>query len=335
MAQLTEVPREKWVIFLTPLLDEVSAACRNGMPTESCSDYDVVKTALLTLHDFHRGYYRSRREIQHWVEAEGISYHNLLNDMASTQGAWKKLEDNMQDWMLREQFLRVLHPEVSSYVKLQDPKTAREAATIASRYHTHNPHLPYLRPKAESSGSQWTRRRDDRGSSRGLGGCPREGPPSYKNRDENRQGRADGSRKDQPPKESWGKSEPMKCWTCGAEGHIQKHCPNKRECNAIHKDTSPPKLFPGTIFGHPVQSIFINSGANQSMVHPKWMPADIPVQGKMFIEGPFADRTLKTRRAAIRLCGRSVHPMVTSDPRMKYDAIIGREVVGAMALLEG
>lgn len=57
IALLTEIPRERWVVFLTPLLDDSSATFRNAMPDDTRTDYDAVKEGLLNLHDFHRDYY--------------------------------------------------------------------------------------------------------------------------------------------------------------------------------------------------------------------------------------------------------------------------------------
>lgn len=146
VAELNEIPRNRWVLYLTPLLDEVSATCRNGMPNETRSDYDVVKEALMSLHNFHRGYYRAHWEMLHWKEREDASYLNILNDLKITQVAWSKIEDDAKDWMLQEQFIRVLHPDIKNYVILQDPKTAKDAAMIADHFYAQSPRLPHLRP---------------------------------------------------------------------------------------------------------------------------------------------------------------------------------------------
>lgn len=221
----------------------------------------------MSLHNFHRGYYRSRWEMLHWKETEGSSYLSLLNEMSSTQVAWKKIKDDMQDWMLQEQFLRVLHPEFKSYVILQDPKTAKEAATIADQFHMHTPHLPYLRPAQQPSGPQWPRRRDERGPGRRSGDRPGERAP-YQNREENKPGRSTEAHNEQLSHASPSRPNPPQCWICKAEGHIQKYCPNRRECNVLSKeeDAPPKRVFPGTIFGHHVKNIFIDSGSSQSMV---------------------------------------------------------------------
>lgn len=60
IARLNEVTQTNWVLHLSPLLDKVSATCRNGMPSDIRSNYEEVKKALLQLHHFHRGYYRTR-----------------------------------------------------------------------------------------------------------------------------------------------------------------------------------------------------------------------------------------------------------------------------------
>lgn len=289
VAQLNDVPKDKWAILLTPLLNDASASFRNAMPKFSRCSYDAVKTALLNLHEFHRDHYRSLWTGRHLEETSDLSFQTITNELSGTFLSWKKLEDNVQDWMIREQFLKIIHPEVSSYVIMQDPKTAKEAAEIASRFRSQNPHLPHLKSQWGASNPKWTKRRMDDRPSQGSGGRPKEGS-FRKNREDFKGIKQEGPAKDIPTPSST-KTEPLRCWTCGAEGHVRKHCPNQRECNVMStsKDKPPKRVFQGKIFGHAIQDIIIDSGATQSMVAPKWMPANTPVQGKIFTKGLFAE----------------------------------------------
>lgn len=158
------------------------------MPSDTRSNYDLVKQALLELHNFQRSYYRQQWSGRHFKDKTDMLYQRVANELKCTLLAWKKLESNTLDWMWREQFLQVIHPEVRSYVLLQDPSTAKEAYEVAERYHSQNPHLPRFNPHLDNPGPRGTRRQDDRSSNTSAtGGKSKEG--SYRRfRSDNRQG---------------------------------------------------------------------------------------------------------------------------------------------------
>lgn len=91
--------------------------------------------------------------------------------------------------------------------------------------------------------------------------------------------------------------------------------------------------FEGTIFGHEVRSILVDSGCTQSQVAARWLPPEVPHQGEVTVQGVHATQQMPIARAAIRLHGRSVQPMVAINSNMHFDAILGIDVENVLALL--
>lgn len=131
VARQAEIPRDRWVTFLTPLLDDQSAAFRNSMPPDTRADYDAVKKDLLELHGHNRNHYRNQ-----WTGASTnpTTFQQVRNHLNRVYLAWKELEPSIQDWAVREQFLKIIEPEVSKYVAMQDPQTSKKAQEIADLY---------------------------------------------------------------------------------------------------------------------------------------------------------------------------------------------------------
>lgn len=155
------VPKERWSMLLAPLLDETSAAHRCGMDEEDMMSYDKVKEALLSFHEFHRDYYRNRWNNACSEEFPNPTFHNIANDLRKTFDSWAKLEESTKEWMIREQFLKLINPEIRRYVTLQDPSSIKEAVEIAARFKGQNQHLTNLKPKWESNTQRWPRKRGE------------------------------------------------------------------------------------------------------------------------------------------------------------------------------
>lgn len=339
MAQAGGIPKDRWSKLLAPLLDDASAAHRESMSNEDRSNYDLVKEALLLFNEFNREYYRQQwsRKNFHNKSSEW-SYQRLVNELEGTFIAWKKLEGNTTNWVIREQFLQVINPKVSNYVLLQNPNTAKEAHQIATRYHAQHQHLPKgnLGDQAGISNAKWKPNRFDSKAGQGTG--PR-GKERYPNR-------FDG--KHEPPKEGYkdlsnglglDRKEPIMCFSCGKKGHIKRNCPNQNQKENLYIESEetekPRRVFPGTIFGKRVERMLIDSGAKQSVVAKKWAPDNLPEEGQVFLKGIFNGNPLSLKKIAVRVEGRSVKQLMAIHPTLNYDAILGKEVDGILDLLKG
>lgn len=113
VATMAKIPRERWVTLLLPLLDDASVSARNSMPEETRCDYSAVKEALLNLHGRHRAHYRKKWNGDSFDQEKCKSFIQLHTYLKGTWMAWNKQEDNA-DWMIREQFYRITHPEISN-----------------------------------------------------------------------------------------------------------------------------------------------------------------------------------------------------------------------------
>lgn len=323
VADMNKIPRDRWVTLLLPLLDDVSIAARNAMPEETRRDYQAVKEVLLNLHGRHRGHFRKKWAGETFDVDKCKSYLQLHTHLKQTLTAWNKQEEDT-DWMIREQFYRIAQPDVSRYVALQDPDSAMKAFQLADVYKSQNPHLHWLKRQEKASKAPWPRRKP----AEELGQKDR-----YPRKPENKPDYNQTDRRSTPKS---GDSRPRQCWSCGEAGHLQMDCPKRKECNMAEKDNRRPlNTFPGTIFGHAVQRILVDTGCDQSQVAPQWMPAAEPICGNVQIQAMLTQHSGDLRKVAIRLNGRSVQPLVMVNPVMKYDAVIGMDVEGIAALLEG
>lgn len=144
------------------------------------------------------------------------------------------------------------------------------------------------------------------------------------------------------PTKDAAESEPQdnsipKCFGCGEFGHYKPSCPNKSCMVAVQPTNASQECslysFPGTIFGQPVAHIIVDSGCTQSQVAAKWIPTHCPHVGTVRISGIATLMKLPLAQAAIRLQGRSIQPTVAINKALEYDAILGVDVDGVLALL--
>lgn len=126
-------PKSEWAFQLIPLLTGKARSAYVHMDVELSLNYDHVKHAILQKYDINSETYRQRFcSLQ--VEPEETP-KELYIRLKELYGKWVqprcKTIEQINEIMILEQYLRMLSPELQVWIKEHDPKTAKEAASLA------------------------------------------------------------------------------------------------------------------------------------------------------------------------------------------------------------
>lgn len=81
----------------------------------------------------------------HLDDSNTSTCHEIGQSINATFADWGKIEDNKDQWFKREQFLRIISPEVCAYVSTQDPPTLQRACKIGDLYWANHPNARLFR----------------------------------------------------------------------------------------------------------------------------------------------------------------------------------------------
>lgn len=262
LALIHEVPEKYWVAYLVPLLDDVSAQRCDALPDEVLQDFTQTKSTLLKLNGHHRTYHRLRWDCATLDDSDIKSYLQFSQYIRQTLTDWLKLEEDPREWAMREHFLQKISPEVRAFVATHDPLTLDRAAEIADLYRANHPNARFLQ-RDVVQGKQKQQSNNVHLSTN----------PNYpKKKTFNQfQEKSSGPHAPANSKDSSSpKDSTIKCYTCGDPNHVSPNCPHKVCLVSGQSNTtaSAPQLhtFRGTIFGHNVSQIVVDSGCTQSQV---------------------------------------------------------------------
>lgn len=171
MAEVYLWPKEDWAIHLIPLLTGKARSAFVAMSPALSLDYDRVKEAILKKYEISSETYRLRfRSLDTPVDESPMELYIRIKDLFSK---WVQLETSskfdLMETLVLEQYMRLLFPEVRTWVKERNPGTAEEAASLVEAYITarrgssatflYAGSLPSNRGKSVGSGgsscSQW------------------------------------------------------------------------------------------------------------------------------------------------------------------------------------
>uniref|UniRef100_A0A674P3M6 SCAN box domain-containing protein n=1 Tax=Takifugu rubripes TaxID=31033 RepID=A0A674P3M6_TAKRU len=140
-----------WAIHLIPLLTGKARSAFIAMDPENNTDFDRLKEAILKKYDINAETYRSQfRALDTSQDETPQELYIRLKDLFCK---WVKYDscskEALMETMVLEQYLRILYPEVRTWVKERNPATAAEAdVVLVATIGVHNP-LPraVLSPK--------------------------------------------------------------------------------------------------------------------------------------------------------------------------------------------
>ncbi|KAL2085547.1 hypothetical protein ACEWY4_018867 [Coilia grayii] len=136
LAAACDWPKEDWAIHLIPLLTGKARSAFIAMDPESNLDYDQLKEAILKKYEINAETYRSQfRALETSLDETPQELYIRLKDLFCK---WVKYDSSskeaLMETMVLEQYLRVLYPEVRTWVKERTPSTAAEAATLVENF---------------------------------------------------------------------------------------------------------------------------------------------------------------------------------------------------------
>lgn len=225
LAEVYKWPKEDWAIHLVPLLTGKARSAFVAMSPAYTSDYEKVKD-ILKKYEVNAETYRLRfRTLNTPADKSPMELCVCLKDLFSK---WVKFNEStkrdLMETMVLEQYLRVLYPEVRTWVKERDPVTAEEAAKLVEAYVA--AHKGFSETFRYAGSLQAAR-----GKSEGSGGS------SYFH--SQAQILHPTHPKPTPPKAtvpidtcSTQPNTEVICYNCGKPGHTSPHCPLKKPKSA-------------------------------------------------------------------------------------------------------
>ncbi|KAK0132477.1 Zinc finger and SCAN domain-containing protein 12 [Merluccius polli] len=129
-------PREDWALHLAPLLTGKARAAYVAMDIEETMEYVKVKNAVLQKYQINAESYRVRFQFSKVEDEE--TPKELQARLRDLYDKWMnpkvKSKEQIGDAIIMEQFLRILNPELHTWVKERNPATSKEAAEMAETF---------------------------------------------------------------------------------------------------------------------------------------------------------------------------------------------------------
>lgn len=106
------------------------------MDEEQSESYEAVKAAVLMKFNVTEETYRQR--FRSTIVPVGENVRETYNRIKGHYKRWmrpnSRTKEQIGETIVLEQYLRVLHPDIRTWVKEHNPQTGEEAAALAERY---------------------------------------------------------------------------------------------------------------------------------------------------------------------------------------------------------
>ncbi|XP_039525008.1 uncharacterized protein LOC120477466 [Pimephales promelas] len=272
LAEVYQWPREEWAIRLIPLLTGKARSAFVAMNPSLTQDYDQLKEAILKKYEISTETYRLRfRSLTTPVNESPQELYTRLKDLFSKWVQFNQSsKDNIMEAMVLEQFLRVLYPEVRTWVKEHNPITAGQAANLVEAY---------ISARKGSGHFQYAGvLQATKGKSEGMGAWS-----SSKSQAKILKATYSEPTTSVSLPQPIVKSEVV-CFNCGEPGHTRPHCPLKKPKTASlcyvprlvpyatpKRDLEP--VVTVLLNGKPLPAL-VDTGCAHTLVEAKYVPRD-------------------------------------------------------------
>ena len=240
-------------IQLGSLLQDKALQIYSTFDDETTNDYDKLKQALLNSYKLNDEHYR--KEFRNGRIKSDSTFQQFGIDLCRKFDSWvkstgvEKNYDCLRNFVISDQFMSAIPPEVRTFIKEQQPActSVAEITKIADTYGNAHPHV-YKTPNVQR----------DKIS-----------------RPKDAQTRVDGAMGNPP------RIDPrVKCYSCGEFGHKKPSCPRNPKVHKVshnqYKHIAPGPMYSGTANGIRVSTILYDTGCSCVMVHNDIVPdADV------------------------------------------------------------
>ncbi len=136
LAQVYRWPREEWAVHLILLLTGKAITLFVAMSPASMMDYVSLKQVVLKKYEISTETYRLRfRALDTSADETPVELFFRIKDLFSK---WVRFDAStkmdIMETLVLEQYMRVLLPELRTWVKERNPATAAEAASLMEAY---------------------------------------------------------------------------------------------------------------------------------------------------------------------------------------------------------
>ncbi|XP_071969910.1 uncharacterized protein [Engystomops pustulosus] len=269
------LPREQWAQYLSPGLRGKALEVFADLPLELDEDYDDIKAALIKKYNLTPEVYRKKfRSVkQETTESYADTVGNLRTTFLQwTRGLSVNSREDLEDLMIKDQFLHICPVDVRQFVCDREPKTADEAAQIADSYTANR--MPEAKRETSPQRSTSWKEKQARTTSQ----------PSVSKVGENITLR-----------ESINQGDMRKCFNCNKVGHLRSACPERGA--TVYSTVPVVMLLSGDMekLQHHMQTVIVgdrvtqglrDSGASYSLVRPEIInPEDIIPEKTLPVKG--------------------------------------------------
>ncbi|XP_077943451.1 uncharacterized protein LOC144386366 [Gasterosteus aculeatus] len=133
IAHACQWPQDEWALHLASLLTGKARYAYVAMDIDDTMDYAKVKGAVLQKFEISAETYRVR--FRATVPGEGETPKELQVRLKDLFSKWMspeaKTKEQIGDTIIMEQFLKILNPELCTWIKERNPKSSKEAAELA------------------------------------------------------------------------------------------------------------------------------------------------------------------------------------------------------------
>uniref|UniRef100_A0A8C6URA0 Gypsy retrotransposon integrase-like protein 1 n=1 Tax=Neogobius melanostomus TaxID=47308 RepID=A0A8C6URA0_9GOBI len=320
IAHACQWPCDEWALCLAPLLTGKARSAYVAMDIDDTMNYYKVKRAVLQKFEISTVTYRLRfrsleRKEEETPQELQVRLKELYNKWLDPK---TKTKEQIGDAIIMEQFLKVISPELRTWIKERDPKTSKEAADmaeafLAARRPSNAPLAPKPRPPTpfgKTFGPYDSKPHQFRPST----------APHYAPRLDTRD------------------RSTYACHLCGVTGHLKAQCPKatsskKYLCSVsnLHGDMfegQREELTTGVVVDDKPCIALLDSGSDRTLIRQDSLPKDVVFcGGTMDIVCIHGDKVrYPIAEVTIQLEGQSYVLSVGVLEHLPYQIVLGLDV---------